>query len=155
MKNKSMTRSDKPLLVQKWLLLCVAFPAAWVAPASAVQPATHLFTATSLADETLDAFVTRMAPRARAASVSSRAVACGEIQGNGPYTVVLKTDGYQGDCRVRRAATPYVLVNGIAKDARADRFSIENRFRPGYLITPWNIKYQDRDGVRKVGAVDR
>ncbi|WP_415916283.1 hypothetical protein SE336_15800 [Xanthomonas arboricola] len=102
--------------------------------------------------ESLDAFVIRVAPRTRAASISARAIVCGEIQGSGPYTLALKTDGYPDDCRVPKTAAPYVLVNGIANDARADHFSIANRFRPGYLVTPWSIKFQDRSGVREVAA---
>ncbi|RJS04865.1 hypothetical protein [Xanthomonas sp. CFBP 7698] len=112
----------------------------------------QLYQETSTANESLDAFVTRIAPRARAASLSARAVVCGDIQGRGPYTLAFKTDGYPDDCRVPKTAAPYVLVNGIAKDARADHFSIANRFRPGYLVTPWTIKFQDRSGVREVAA---
>ncbi|WP_226426525.1 hypothetical protein [Xanthomonas sp. MWU16-30325] len=114
--------------------------------------ATQLHHETSAPGESLDTFVIRIAPRARAASVSARAVVCGEIQGRGPYTLALKTDGYPDDCRVPKTAAPYVLVNAIAKDARADHFSIANRFRPGYLVTPWSIKFQDRSGVREVAA---
>ncbi|WP_115049126.1 hypothetical protein [Xanthomonas arboricola] len=115
----------------------------------------QLYQETSASGETLDAFVTRIAPRARSASISACAVVCGEIKGSGPYTVVLKTDGYPDDCRLPKTTAPYVLVNGIAKDARADHFSIANRFRPGYLVTPWSIKFQDRSGVRKVDTVGR
>lgn len=130
-------------------LLGIALPAAAGEP-SQFGRAAQLYQETSATGETLDAFVTRIAPRARAASVSARAVVCGEIQGNGPYILALKTDGYPDDCRVPKTAAPYVLVNGIAKDARADHFSIANRFRPGYLVTPWSIKFQDRSGVRRV-----
>ncbi|MEA9605693.1 hypothetical protein QY702_04325 [Xanthomonas campestris pv. plantaginis] len=110
---------------------------------------------TSAAGETLDQFVLRIAPRARAASISVRAIVCGEILGNGPYSLTLKTDGYTDDCTVPKTAAPYVLVNGIARDAREDHFTLTLRFRPGYLITPWSIKYQDRNGVRKVADIER
>ncbi|WP_434990033.1 hypothetical protein [Xanthomonas melonis] len=111
---------------------------------------THLHQEISAAGESLDAFVTRIAPRARAASVSTRTVVCGEILGAGPYSLTLKTDGQQDWCEVRKTAAPYVLVNGIAKDARADHFTLVHRFRPGYLITPWSIKFQDQAGVRRL-----
>ncbi|WP_115530632.1 hypothetical protein [Xanthomonas campestris] len=110
---------------------------------------------TSTIGESLDAFVSRIAPRARATSISARAIVCGEILGNGPYSLTLKTDGYTDDCRVPKTAAPYVLVNGIAREAREDHFTITHHFRPGYLITPWSIKFQDRAGVRKVGAAGR
>jgi hypothetical protein len=139
------------LITAATALLGVALPAAAGEP-SQFGHAAQLYEETSATGETLDAFVTRIAPRARAASVSARAVVCGEIQGRGPYTLALKTDGYPDDCRVPKTAAPYVLVNGIAKDARADHFSIANRFRPGYLVTPWSIKFQDRSGVREVAA---
>ncbi|WP_435014700.1 hypothetical protein [Xanthomonas arboricola] len=132
-------------------LLGVALPAAAGEPSQFGRTA-QLYQETSATGETLDAFVTRIAPRARAASISARAVVCGEIQGSSPYTLALKTNGYPDDCRVPKTVAPYVLVNGIAKDARADHFSIANRFRPGYLITPWSIKFQDRSGVREVAA---
>lgn len=130
-------------------LIGVAIPAA-TGEHSQFGRTAQLYQETSNAGESLDAFVTRIAPRARAASVGARAVVCGEILGSGPYTLALKTDGYRGDCSVPKTAAPYVLVNGIAKDARADHFSIENRFRPGYLVTPWSIKFQDRNGVNEL-----
>ncbi|WP_126969073.1 hypothetical protein [Xanthomonas sp. BRIP62411] len=132
-------------------LLGVALPAAAGEP-SQFGHAAQLYQETSVTGETLDAFVTRIAPRACAASVSNRSVVCGEILGAGPYSLTLKTDGRQDWCEVPKTAAPYVLVNGIAKDARADHFSIANRFRPGYLVTPWSIKFQDRSGVREVAA---
>ncbi|QDS15799.1 hypothetical protein [Xanthomonas arboricola] len=135
-------------------LISVAIPAA-AGERSQFGRTAQLYQETSDAGESLDAFVTRIAPRARAASVGARAVVCGEILGSGPYTVTLKTDGYPDDCRVPKTAAPYVLVNGIANDARADHFSIANRFRPGYLVTPWSIKFQDRSSVRKVDDVGR
>ncbi|MBB4726331.1 hypothetical protein [Xanthomonas arboricola] len=135
-------------------LIGVAIPAA-AGEHSQFGRTAQLYQETSDAGESLDAFVTRIAPRARAASVGARAVVCGEILGSGPYTVTLKTDGNPDDCRVPKTAAPYVLVNGIAKDARADHFSLANRFRPGYLITPWSIKFQDRAGLRTVSAAGR
>ncbi|MGX2089268.1 hypothetical protein [Xanthomonas axonopodis] len=126
-------------------------------PAVAADPlpvpagqSTQLHHETSGAVESLDAFVIRIAPRARAASANTRSIVCGEILGAGPYTVAFKTDGRQDVCDVSKSAAPYVLVNGIAKDARADHFTLAHRFRPGYLITPWSIKFQDRGGVRRV-----
>ncbi|MGQ5267423.1 hypothetical protein [Xanthomonas arboricola] len=132
-------------------LFGVALPAA-AGESSQFGRTLQLYQETSTTGESLDAFISRIAPRARAASLSARAVVCGEIQGSDPYTLALKTDGYPDDCRVPKTPAPYVLVNGIAKDARADHFSIENRFRPGYLVSPWSIKFQDRAGVRKVDA---
>ncbi|MCE4311015.1 hypothetical protein LYZ90_09150 [Xanthomonas hortorum pv. vitians] len=135
-------------------LLGVAIPAA-AGETSQFSRTTQLYQETSTAGETLDAFVTRIAPRARAASVNARAVACGKIQGSGPYTLSLKTDGRQDWCEVPKTPAPYVLVNGIAKDAREDHIPSIYYRRPGYLITPWSIKFQDRAGVRKVSAVGR
>ncbi|KIJ00493.1 hypothetical protein ST27_10390 [Xanthomonas phaseoli pv. phaseoli] len=116
---------------------------------------TELHQEVSAAGENLDAFVTRIAPRARAASVSTRTVVCGEILGAGPYRLTLKTDGRQDWCEVPKTAAPYVLVNGIAKDAREDHIPAIYARRPGYLITPWSIKFQDRRGVRKVVTAGR
>ncbi|KGU41871.1 hypothetical protein [Xanthomonas citri] len=117
--------------------------------------ATELHRETSAAGESLDAFVARIAPRARAASASSRSIVCGEILGSGPYSLALKTDGRQDWCEVPKTAAPYLLVNGIAKDAREDHIPAIYYRRPGYLITPWSIKFQDRNGVREVGAIVR
>lgn len=111
---------------------------------------TELHQETSAAGESLDAFLIRIAPRARAASVSTRAVVCGQILGAGPYSLAFKTDGRQDVCAVPKTSAPYVLVNGIAKDAREDHIPAIYYRRPGYLITPWSIKFQDRTGVRRV-----
>ncbi|KGK59559.1 hypothetical protein NC00_01150 [Xanthomonas cannabis pv. phaseoli] len=131
-------------------------------PAFAAEPlpvkfgqTTQLHQEISAAGESLDAFVTRIAPRARAASVSTRTVVCGEILGAGPYSLTLKTDGRQDWCEVPKTAAPYVLVNGIAKDAHEDHIQAIYYRRPGYLITPWSIKFQDRSGVRKVDQAGR
>ncbi|WP_159407413.1 hypothetical protein ACCQ13_14625 [Xanthomonas sp. NCPPB 1638] len=111
---------------------------------------TQMLQETSAAGESLDAFVTRIAPRARAASVNSRSVVCGEVLGTGPYTLTLKTDGRKDWCEVPKTAAPYVLVNGIARDAREDHIPAIYYRRPGYLVTPWGIKFQDRTGVRTI-----
>ncbi|MCC8495748.1 hypothetical protein [Xanthomonas hortorum] len=130
-------------------LLGVAIPAA-AGETSQFSRTTQLYQETSSSGESLDAFVTRIAPRARAASVSTRAIVCGEIQGSGPYTLSLKTNGRQEWCEVPKTAAPYVLVNGIAKDAREDHIPSIYYRRPGYLITPWSIKFQDRTGVQRI-----
>ncbi|MCC4618244.1 hypothetical protein LL972_19995 [Xanthomonas campestris pv. asclepiadis] len=132
-------------------LLALAIPAA-ASEAGQFGRTVQLYEETSSAGESLDAFVTRIAPRARAASVSARAAVCGEIQGSGPYSLSLKTDGRKDWCEIPKGTAPSVLVNGTAKDARANHFSIANRSRPGYLVTPWSIKFQDRAGVREVTA---
>ncbi|MBV6785955.1 hypothetical protein KWH02_12255 [Xanthomonas campestris pv. uppalii] len=131
-------------------------------PAFAADPppvksghATELHRETSAAGESLDSFVVRIAPRARAASVRTRSVVCGEIMGSGPYTLALKTDGRQDWCEVPKTAAPYLLVNGIAKEAREDHIPAIYYRRPGYLITPWSIKFQDRSSVRKIAEGGR
>ena len=145
----------RPILATAALALLSATLPAFAADPLPVKfgQATQLHHETSGAGESLDAFVIRIAPRARAASVSTRSVVCGEILGTGPYSVAFKTDGRQDVCDVSKSAAPYVLVNGIAKDARADHFTLAHRFRPGYIITPWSIKFQDRTGVRRVRGV--
>ncbi|MFX3669813.1 hypothetical protein [Xanthomonas prunicola] len=135
-------------------LLGVAIPAA-AGERSQLGRTTDLYQETSYAGETLDAFVTRIAARARAASVSARAVVCGQIQGAGPYTLALKTDGRQDWCEVPKTVAPYVLVNGIAKDAREDHIPAIYARRAGYLITPWSTKFQDRIASRKIGSASR
>ncbi|WP_153066557.1 hypothetical protein [Xanthomonas arboricola] len=112
--------------------------------------AAELYNETSAAGETMDAFVARIAPSARAASLQSQTVVCGQILGAGPYSLTLKTDGRRDWCEVPKTAAAYVLVNGIAKDAREDHIPAIYYRRPGYLITPWSIKFQDRAGVRRV-----
>lgn len=93
--------------------------------------------------ESLDAFVLRIAPRAVDASKRARATICGQLEGSGPYLVKVKTDGFLSTCDLPKTATPYVLVNGTAVDVREDHFSQVNWKRPGYLVTPWSVKYQD------------
>ncbi|MBB3806428.1 hypothetical protein FHR51_002580 [Xanthomonas arboricola] len=141
-----------PFLATAALALLGATLPAFAADPSPVKfgQTTELHQEISAAGESLDAFVTRIAPRARAASVSTRTVVCGEILGAGPYSLTLKTDGRQDWCEVPKTAAPSVLVNGIAKDAREDHIPAIYARRPGYLITPWSIKFQDRAGVRRV-----
>ncbi|MEB2187734.1 hypothetical protein VDS18_17835 [Xanthomonas campestris pv. campestris] len=61
---------------------------------------------TSTTGETLDQFVVRIAPRARAASVTARAIVCGQLLGSGPYTLAFKTDGEVVECVVPKSASP-------------------------------------------------
>jgi len=112
----------------------------------------ELYQEQSQPGEALDAFVVRLAPRALEASRAARASVCGHIEGTGPYLVKVKTDGYMSTCDLPKNSTPYVLVNGTATDARENHFSLANRNRPGYLVTPWAVKFQDRAGVRKVSS---
>lgn len=93
--------------------------------------------------ESLDAFVVRIAPRAVEASKTARATVCGQVEGSGPYLLRVKTDGFLSTCEVPKAALPYVLANGTAVDVRENHFSQVNWQRPGYLVTPWSVKYQD------------
>lgn len=93
--------------------------------------------------ESLDAFVVRIAPRAVEASKTARATVCGQLEGSGPYLVKVKTDGFLSTCDLPKTAQPYVLVNGTAVDVRENHFSQVNWQRPGYLVTPWSVKYQD------------
>lgn len=141
-----------PVLATATLALLGATLSAFAAGRSPTKSghATELHRETSAAGESLDAFVVRIAPRARAASVNTRSIVCGEVLGSGPYTLALKTDGRQDWCEVPKTAAPYLLVNGIAKDAREDHIPAIYYRRPGYLITPWSIKFQDRSGVRQV-----
>ncbi|AOY63378.1 hypothetical protein ABFO19_09430 [Xanthomonas citri pv. glycines] len=146
-----------PVFATATLVLLGATLSAFAADRSPMKSghATELHRETSAAGESLDAFVVRIAPRARAASVSTRSVVCGEIMGSGPYTLALKTDGRQDWCEVPKTAAPYLLVNGIAKDAREDHIPAIYYRRPGYLITPWSIKFQDRSSVRKIAEGGR
>jgi len=93
--------------------------------------------------ESLDAFVVRIAPRAVEASKTAHATVCGQVEGSGPYSVTVKTDGFLSTCDLPMTALPYVLVNGTAVDVRENHFSQVNWQRPGCLVTPWSVKYQD------------
>lgn len=106
-----------------------------------------LYQEQSNAGEGLDCFVVRIAPRAVQASKEARATVCGQVEGNGPYLVKVKTDGYTSTCDLPKTELPYVLVNGTAVDKREDHFSQVNWQRAGYLVTPWSVKHQD--GVNK------
>ncbi|KAA3597408.1 hypothetical protein JY452_03090 [Stenotrophomonas maltophilia] len=98
----------------------------------------------SVAGESLDDFVVRIAPHALESSKTARATVCGQIEQNaGIFSVQLKTDGYVSDCGLPKTGKPYVLVNGTATDVRENHFSEVNWQRPGYLVTPWSVKYQD------------
>lgn len=98
----------------------------------------------SVAGESLDDFVVRIAPQALESSKTARATVCGQVeQDAGIFSVRLKTDGYVSDCAMPKTGKPYLLVNGTATDARENHFSQVNWQRPGYLITPWSVKYQD------------
>ena len=106
-----------------------------------------LYQEQSNAGESLDSFVVRIAPRAVQASKEARATVCGQVEGNGPYLVKVKTDGYTSTCDLPKTELPYVLVNGTAVDKRENHFSQVNWQRAGYLVTPWSVKHQD--GVSK------
>ncbi|MBO9766531.1 MULTISPECIES: hypothetical protein [Xanthomonas] len=141
-----------PVLATATLALLGATLSAFAADRSLAKSSQtkELHSEMSAAGESLDDFVARIAPRARAVSVSTRSIVCGEVLGAGPYSLTLKTDGRQDWCEVPKTAAPYLLVNGIAKDAREDHIPAIYYRRPGYLITPWSIKFQDRTGVRRV-----
>ncbi|MET3149165.1 UNVERIFIED_ORG: hypothetical protein ABIC77_000359 [Stenotrophomonas geniculata] len=131
-------------------LLTTALSAALITAACSTAPGVihgrtvDLHQEASAAGESLDAFVVRIAKQALEASKAARATVCGQIEEDaGVFTVQLKTDGYVSDCGLPKSAQPYLLVNGTATDARENHFSQVNWQRPGYLITPRSVKYQD------------
>ncbi|MGW8174615.1 MAG: hypothetical protein ACWGHP_04600 [Stenotrophomonas sp.] len=138
------------------VLLTAAISAAIITACSTAPGVIHgrtvdLHRESSSAGESLDAFVVRIAPQALKASKGARATVCGQIEEDaGGFSVQLKTDGYVSDCGLPKTGKPYLLVNGTATDAREGHFSLANRDRPGYLVTPWVVKYQDNTGVRTV-----
>lgn len=131
------------------VLLTIAISTAMIAACSTSPGVIHgrtvaLHQESSTQGESLDAFVVRIAPQALEASRTARATVCGQIEEDaGRFTVQLKTDGYVSDCGLPKTARPYVLVNGTATEARENHFSQVNWQRPGYLVTPWSVKYQD------------
>ena len=132
-------------------ILAIAAGSAAAADSGVIHGRTvDLFQEQSMPGEAIDAFVVRLAPRALEASKAARASVCGHIEGTGPYLVKVKTDGYMSTCDLPKNSTPYLLVNGTATDARENHFSLANRNRPGYLVTPWAVKFQDRAGIRTV-----
>ena len=138
------------------VLLAAAISAALITACSTAPGVIHgrtvdLHRESSSAGESLDAFVVRIAPQALKASKAAHATVCGQIEEDaGGFSVQLKTDGYVSECGLPRTARPYLLVNGTATDAREGHFSLANRNRSGYLVTPWAVKYQGSDGVRIV-----
>jgi len=126
------------------ILSIAAAGAAAAADTGAIHARTvDLYQEQSNPGETLDAFVVRIAPRAIEASKTARATVCGQVEGSGPYLVKVKTDGFLSTCDLPSTFLPYVLVNGTAVDVRENHFSQVNWQRPGYLVTPWSVKYQD------------
>lgn len=114
----------------------------------------ELYQETSAVGEPQDAFVLRIAPRALQASRDAYGAICGELIGAGPYTVQFRTDHRTDSCAAPDSGGTALLVNGLAADARDGHFAIDNR-RPGYLVTPWVVKFQGRGGVRSVGEPGR
>lgn len=131
------------LILTAVLVLAAALPAAAADTGPVRGQAVDLYQEHSNPGDTLDDFVVRAAPRAVAASKAARATVCGQIEGSGPYTLTVKTDGHLSTCGLPATALPYVLVNGTAVDARENHFSQANWKRPGYLVTPWSVKHQD------------
>lgn len=113
----------------------------------------ELYQETSAAGETLDEFALRIAPRAIDASKAAYAAVCGEVLGTGPYTVQLRTDHRAETCGAPNAGGVALLVNGLAVDASDAHAHIDNR-RPGYLVTPWVVKFHDATGERTVGKLE-
>jgi len=131
-------------LITAALVLATATSGCATAPGVIHGRTVQLHQETSAAGESLDAFVVRIAPQALAASKTARATVCGEvIEQAGGYALQLKTDGYVSECALPPGRSTYVLVNGTATDIRENHPSLENRGRPGYLVTPWSVTYQD------------
>ena len=133
----------RAVLITSLLALAAGSTGAAVETGSSHGRTVDLYQEQSNYGETLDAFVVRIAPRAVTASKSARATLCGQLEGSVPYRVTMKTDGFLSTCELPKTALPYVLVNGNALDVRENSFSQVNWQRPGYLVTPWSVKYQD------------
>lgn len=109
-------------------------------------------TFTSQPGETMDQFVTRIAPEAKAYTAEHNVEVCGAIgDDNGVMTLVLTTDNDSMECKitkVRGKFTGFIFHTHTAKGnegwANAD-LSV-----PGYLATPRKLLWQNNNKMRKL-----
>lgn len=150
MKQKALTRHDKPALVQNWLKLLLLTWAIWISPASADQRMTHLSTELSQPGETMDDFIVRIAPKLNKFTADLRAEVCGTIRTEqGQHAVDIRTYHDRYSCFVERDGLPYVHTHpSLLKECWT--FSLEDWKRPGYLVTEIGVRYQDTRRSRKI-----
>ena len=123
--------------------LVAALMIASAGPAGASE---YLYTEVSNPGETMDAFVTRIAPKALEHTWKHNAEVCGPIrQTEQGYEVRISTDGRRDECSLPGDTVVYVHTHprGIGFG-----FSPSDYVRPGYLITERAVKYQNYLGER-------
>ncbi|MBB5673748.1 hypothetical protein [Xanthomonas arboricola] len=151
MKQKALTRHDKPALVQNWLKLLLLTWAIWISPASAAQRMTHLSIELSQPGESMDDFILRIAPKLNKLTADLRAEVCGTIRTEqGQHAVDIRTYHHRYSCFVERdGLLPYVHTHpSLLKECWT--FSLEDWKRPGYLVTEIGVRYQDTRRSRKI-----
>lgn len=114
-------------------------------PLCAKAESTYLYTETSHAGETMDAFVLRIAPKANAYTKDSGHEVCAAIRTDGErYRIEVGTSSRNDECELPGDTEVYLHTHPINQGMG---FSAGDYVRPGYLITQVGVKYQD--GVNK------
>lgn len=114
-------------------------------PLCAKAESRYLYTETSVAGETMDAFVLRIAPKANAYTKASGHEVCAAIREvEGVYSAEVGTSGRNDECWLPGDTEVYLHTHPINQGMG---FSAGDYVRPGYLITQAGVKYQD--GVNK------
>ncbi|WP_223670324.1 hypothetical protein [Xanthomonas citri] len=118
MKRKPLQRYNQRPLVQIWLKVVMSFLAISAPQVIAIERMTHLATETSIAGETMDAFVLRLAPKLNKMTTKLRAEVCGTIRAEGDlYVVDVRTYHDLYGCYVERDGLPYLHTHpSLRKD---------------------------------------
>lgn len=117
-------------------------------PSSAAE---SLYDERSLAGETADNFILRIAPRAVSYTNRTGHQVCGAVEQNpdGQYTIEMRTIGQGYRCEIP-ADTQLYFVTHIWSSGT---FSRAERELPGYMATRNSLYHQDGRSERKVGTL--
>ncbi|RJS04859.1 hypothetical protein [Xanthomonas sp. CFBP 7698] len=110
------------------------------AAATEQRPMAAVLTEESIAGESRDAFIVRIAPQVMAQSVARSEMLCGEVVDlAGGYRVAVTSSGDPHSCDIPSSAGVYLHTHLAG---RGFAFSLEDYRHPGYLITEIAVKYQ-------------
>lgn len=112
-----------------------------------------LYTELALPGETMDEFIVRIAPRARAYTMEHGVEICGAIgtRDNGTMTVLVGTDDHPMVCKIRRVDGKYSgYVFHTHTHRGSEYWTNEDLRTPGYLVTPQKLMWQNKNKMRRL-----
>jgi len=120
-------------------------------PLCAKAESTYLYTETSVAGETMDAFVLRIAHRAMRVTNKMGVEVCGEVEEvDRIYRVVIATSNDQFSCELPNTGKPYFHTHPASS---IGTFSPADKKYEGYLAAKGRVYYSNGRLEKRVGKI--